>query len=188
MDELELIKKAKTDADSFEELYRIYEHLVYQIARNYFIMGADIDDIIQEGTIGLYKAVISFDENKQASFKTFASLCIKRQILSAIKSANTKKRKIMYQLFSKDEEKFYNLPSNKENPEESAISKENCNIIHDEIQTTLSIFEQTVLAYYIEGFSYMQISERMGVPIKSVDNALMRIRSKLSHFLSDIKN
>jgi len=186
MNELELIKKARTDENAFEKLLADYKLLVCKISRSYFIVGGDIDDLIQEGMIGLYKAINTYDENKNTSFKTFAILCIKRQIQTAIKKSNTNKSKMFHKLFGKDEINFFDVPSNKENPEENFISRENCNTINDAIKTTLSKMEQNVLSEYLQWYSYDQIANNLGMNKKSVDNALGRIRSKLSHFLSDI--
>ena len=186
MNEKELLKKAKTDDSAVEELLKKYKNLVLKIARHYFIVGGDIDDLTQEGMIGLYKAINSYCEEREANFKTFATLCIKRQILSAIKKANAKKNQVFMHLFDNSSLVFLDVPTNRENPEFNYISKENYNIINKEIQNNLSKMELQVLKEYLAGENYVDIAKKLNVQKKSVDNALARIRQKLTHFLDDI--
>ena len=186
MEENKLVEMAKTDEVAFETLLQNYKVLVSKIARSYYIVGGEMDDLVQEGMIGLYKAINSYDAQKQASFKTFATLCIKRQIQTAIKKAMSNKSKMFHSLIDNETISFLNIGSNKENPEKNYISQENYNIITDEIKNTLSKLEKKVLLQYLEGYTYDQIAENLNMNKKSVDNALNRIRNKLSHFLSDI--
>lgn len=188
MNDLELLQKAKTDESAVEELLTKYKSLVLKIARHYFIVGGDVDDLTQEGMIGLYKAMNSYCANKEASFKTFATLCIKRQIQSAIKRANTQKNQMFLNLFDNDSLEFYDTPSNRENPEVNYITKENYTVINNAINSKLSKLEIKVLTEYLAGKSYAEIAERLGLQKKSVDNALGRIRQKLSSVLGDICN
>ena len=188
MSEKELLQKAKTDDNAVEELLKQYKSLVLKIARHYFIVGGDIDDLTQEGMIGLYKAIHSYNETKEASFKTFATLCIKRQILSAIKKANTQKNQMFLHLFDNSSLVYLDTPTNRENPEFNFISKENYNIINHAIHNNLSKMELQVLREYLAGESYVDIAKKIGVQKKSVDNALGRIRQKLTHVLDDIYN
>jgi RNA polymerase sporulation-specific sigma factor len=185
MNELELLEKSKTDEKAVEKLLTMYKPLVLKIARGYFIVGEEIDDIVQEGMIGLYKAINSYEEEK-AGFKTFATLCIKRQILSAIKKANTNKSKMFWDLCDDQTLDFFLAPSNKENPENKIISKENYNLLNSTIQNSLSDLEKSVLKEYLAGGKYEEIANKLGMEKKSVDNALNRIRNKLLHLLDDI--
>lgn len=186
MNESELIQKAKTDKTAVEELLTKYKSLVLTIARRYFIVGGELDDLMQEGMIGLYKAINNFDENKNASFKTFATLCIKRQIQTAIRKANTNKNKVFCELFDNEQLAILEKPSNRENPEKNIISRENYNHLNQVINQTLSKMEKSVLREYLAGKSYEQIAQILQLQKKSVDNALNRIRQKLSHLLDDI--
>ena len=169
-----------------EEVLEEYKPLVVSIARRYFLAGADFEDLIQEGMIGLYKAVQSFDENAQASFMTFANLCINRQIQSAIKHANTDKNKVLNELtISGDdiEEKMNLIVSLEPNPEDKFISQQNMEYINNEIAKNLSQFERQVLNYYIEGLKYDDIALKLNVTRKTIDKTLVKIRKKLTFLL-----
>ena len=168
-----------------EEILRLYKPLVCKIARGYFLEGGEIDDLVQEGMIGLYKATKSFDKTKDASFKTFATLCITRQIQSAVRSANSKKNTFFLQLLDDSQPKLYDKPTNKENPESKIIAEQSYQQMQTDIQNLLSKKEYTILKVFLQGYSYEQIANLLGTTKKSVDNALARVRSKLSHLLSD---
>lgn len=169
-----------------EELMISYKPLVTKIARRYFIYSGDIDDLIQEGMIGLYKAIKNFDESKQASFKTFATVCITRQIQSAIRNANSKKNSLFNEILDNSDGNF-DVVSNKENPEINFISNQNYESILEGIKNLLSKKEMDILNEYLEGQSYDQIAKKFDIEKKSVDNALVRIRTKLSRYLDDKK-
>ena len=188
MEEKELLSLAKTDADAVEELLNLYKPLVSKISRRYFLISGGDDDLIQEGMIGLYKAIKNFDETKDASFKTFATLCITRQINSLIRREHSQKNDIFLDLFGSDIIENLDIPTNRENPEQNAISNQNLEYIKSQIKLLLSDFEERVLSLYLDGYSYSQIADECGVSKKSVDNALARLRLKLSHLLDDIKS
>ena len=175
----------RIDEENIDILLAKYKPLVIKIARQYFLVGGDIDDLVQEGMIGLFKATKSFDSQKNASFKTFATLCIKRQIQTAVKKLNALKNNVFNDLFDDKLLESIDTPSAKENPEEQAISKQKYQHIKNEIQNKLSEFEKQVLQKYLEGNSYDDISSDLNVAKKSIDNALSRIRSKLLHLLND---
>ena len=163
-----------------------YKPLVVSIARRYFLVGGDFEDLIQEGMIGLYKAVQGYDENSQASFLTFANLCITRQIQSAIKHANTKKNKVLNELtISGDdiEDKMNLIVSLEPNPEDKFISQQNMDYINKQIASNLSQFERQVLNFYIDGKKYDDIASLLNVTRKTIDNTLVKIRKKLSFLL-----
>lgn len=187
MNELELLKSAQTDENAVEELLKRYKPLVIKIARRYFLVCGDIDDLVQEGTIGLYKAIMAYNQEKEASFLTFATLCIKRQLQSLIRKENTQKNSVFLEIFdNEDMDKLINIPSNKENPEQVAISNQNMKYIKQEIKSQLSDFEYKVLQKYLNGMSYERIAVESETNKKSIDNALARLRAKLSHLLDDI--
>ncbi len=186
----ELIKKTKNGEESAENLlFSRYKDLVVKIARGYFIVGGDLEDLVQEGMIGLYKAVKNFSNEKEASFKTFAVLCIKHQIQTAIKAANTNKNKplssaVSFQSFTENgtSENLDFLPIDlvlDSTPEEKIIDKENFKNLNEKIKSHLSPLEFKVLKLYLQGYSYKEISASLNVTSKSIDNSLSRIKSKL---------
>lgn len=172
-----------------------YKNLVKKKAHAMYILGGDTDDLIQEGMIGLFKAVRDYREDKEASFLTFADLCVSRQIYNAV-SASKRKKHIPLNTYislysdSSDEENestalINNIYiSNSLNPEDMIIDKENEVIIEETIDESLSSFEKEVLDLYIAGVAYSQIAAILERTPKSVDNAIQRIRTKLSPLLS----
>lgn len=165
-----------------------YNDLVNMKASKFFIVGAEKDDIIQEGLIGLYKATKSFDVEKQNSFKTFANLCIERQLITAIKTSNRQKNIPLNSAFSlnqsayeeNDDTQIIEILETKtiEDPLETIAKKEYYNSIEKQINESLSDFERQVLHYYKQGKSYVAIAEKLGSKVKSVDTAIQRIRKK----------
>lgn len=190
----ELVKLINSGCSEAEEiLFHRYKNCVRSKARTYFLIGADSDDIVQEGMIGLYKAVRDFNPNKNISFKTFAELCITRQILTAIRTANRNKHSplnayisINSPAFGDDSDTtFSGIISNNRisNPEDIYILEETMKEQRLEISKKLSSFEKSVLDCYIEGCSYDEISVRLDKSTKSIDNALQRIKKKLVGFI-----
>lgn len=169
---------------NIEELMVSYKPLVSRIARRYFLYGGELDDLIQEGMIGLYKAIKSYDETKQASFKTFSTLCITRQIQSAIRSANSKKNIVLSEIIDKNLSDF-DVATNKENPEINFIQNQNYENFVGEIKNKLSKKEMEIFDCYLEGSSYEQIAQKLNIERKSVDNALVRIRTKILQILTN---
>ena len=189
----ELIARLRAGETAIEDyLMEKYKGLVRQKARAMFLIGGDTDDLIQEGMIGLYKAVRDYDSSREASFMTFASMCINRQMCTAVSSSNRKKHSPLNQYVSldtplvsemeEDSPKLADiLHSNIEtNPETLFINEESKISIEDSLVEMLSPFERKVLELQMEGMDYMAISERLARTPKSVDNALQRIRKKLS--------
>ncbi|MGL6113610.1 MAG: sigma-70 family RNA polymerase sigma factor [Cetobacterium sp.] len=182
-----IIKKAKDgDDDAFNEILKEFSNLILLKARKYFIVGGDQNDLFQEGVIGLFKAVKSFKENKDCSFKSFALLCIKRQILTAVSANNAYKNKYLNQAISDiyitDEEDFQysEYPSlNYYNPEEIFLLKEKLFFINKIAKSTLSPMEILVLKKIEEGFSYREIAEFLNISDKSADNCVQRIKRKI---------
>lgn len=170
-----------------------YKNLVKSKAKSMYILGADSDDLIQEGMIGLFKAIRDYDSGRDASFFTFADLCISRQIYTAVQASGRQKHSplntyisLYSSVTSKDEpgseeaELLSVLASKAElSPEEMVIDKENVESLEKTIERELSTFEKQVLDLYITGMSYVQIAKVLGKDEKSTDNALQRIKSKL---------
>ena len=185
------------DARAEEALYARYKQIVRSKARTYFLIGADREDIIQEGMIGLYKAVVDYQFDKNASFRSFAELCITRQIISAIKAATRKKHVPLntYISFNRPAYESENerplidvLTSTRiSDPEEVLIGRENYAAVADSIEHSLSRLERDTLGLYLYGYSYQQIADHLQVTSKSVDNAIQRVKKKLEARLNEIK-
>ena len=183
---------AAGDDDATEYLLSRYKNAVRSKARMYFLVGADRDDIVQEGMIGLFKAIRDFDKEKQASFKSFAELCVRRQIITAIKTATRKKHSplnsyisLSKPLFDDENEGCFAdfLDELEENsPEDLFIWKENAEAVGRKIDEALSKLEKEVLNMYLDGKSYQEIAKIMNRPPKSIDNALQRIKKKLEKY------
>ncbi|NLI54711.1 MAG: RNA polymerase sporulation sigma factor SigH [Clostridiales bacterium] len=185
------------DARAEETLYARYKQIVRSKARTYFLIGADREDIIQEGMIGLYKAVMDYQFDKQASFRAFAELCITRQIITAIKSA-TRKKHIPLNTYISFNRSVYEgenerplidvLTSTRiSDPEEVLIGRENYAAVADSIEHSLSKLERGALGLYLYGYSYQQIADALQITTKSVDNAIQRVKKKLEARLNEIR-
>ncbi|MFD4818472.1 RNA polymerase sporulation sigma factor SigH [Peribacillus butanolivorans] len=181
------------DSESLAFLINKYQNFVRAKTTPYFLIGADKEDLVQEGMIGLYKAIRDFREDRMTSFKAFAELCITRQIITAIKTATRQKHAPLNSYVSLDkplydEESNYTLMDmisgeKITNPEALIINKEKADDIELKISELLSDLERRVLALYIDGQSYVEISEELNTPVKSIDNALQRVKRKLERHL-----
>ena len=177
------------DEQALSFLLDKYKDLVNSKVGKYFIIGAEREDIIQEGMIGLYKAIRGFDHCKQNTFKTFANLCIERQLITAIKSSNRQKHMPLNSYLSLNTSAYDNDEDGTElietfevdtieDPLETIMKKESFDEIQKTMHKSLSKFEEQVLDRYIQGESYEIIAKRLDTPVKSVDNAIQRIRKK----------
>ena len=186
---IELIKSGDKYAIDF--LIEKYKDLVNMKVSKYFIIGAEKEDIIQEGMIGLFKAIQSFKSDKQNSFKTFANLCIERQLITAIKTSNRQKHMPLNSYLSLSASAYNNEDDDSdssmieffdshttEDPLETLTKKEYYQTVENAIDKSLSDFEKPVLRRFIKGESYVNIAESLNTPVKSVDNAIQRIRKK----------
>jgi RNA polymerase sporulation-specific sigma factor len=181
------------DEEALNFLINKYSSFICAKARSYFLKGADQEDLVQEGMIGLYKAIRDFREDKMASFKTFSEICINRQIFSAIKTANRQKQGPLNSYISlykplDNQDLNYTLidmvPEGKTtNPEALIINQENADERALKIADVLSKLEKKVWDLYIEGYSYLEVSRELNLPGKSIDNALQRIKRKLERHL-----
>ena len=182
----ELIQRLRAGETGIADyLIEKYKYLVRRKARAMFLIGGDTDDLIQEGMIGLFKAVRDYHPGKEASFVTFAQMCIDRQIYSAVQSSNRQKHMPLntYISLSQEDEESPLAQAWVETPEEIIIDRENTRALEDEIKSALSPMENTVLNYYLEEKSYADIGMLMDKNPKSVDNALRRIRTKIRNYL-----
>lgn len=195
----QLVELAKGSSDSYayEVLLERYKNYVRSKAKYYFLIGADREDIIQEGMIGLYKAIRDFKPDKLASFHAFAELCITRQIITAIKTATRQKHmplnsyvSLNKPMFEDDSERtLIDIISISKitNPEDIIIGQEELILIEKKIEELLSSFESEVLEAYLNGKSYQEISESLNRHVKSIDNALQRIKRKLEKVVEEQK-
>lgn len=183
----ELVKIARAgDSEAADVLVAKYKNLVRRKANAFFLIGGDTDDLIQEGMIGLFKAVRDYDETREASFLNFATICIDRQLRTAIERNNRKKHMPLNTYVSIDneedteplEETLKSLQA--VSPEELVIRAEDLSEIRRRVSEDLSPMEKEVLSLHLSGLSYVQIAETLGKNQKSVDNALQRIRKKLA--------
>ena len=189
MSDEDLITEIKSgDKSALEFLIGKYKELVNMKVSKFFMIGAEKEDIVQEGLIGLFKAIKSYNPEKQNSFKTFANLCIERQLITAIKSSNRQKHMPLNSYLSlnttayeEDEDSslidVFNAHQ-MEDPLETITKKEYYKTVETAIDKSLSDFEKQVLNRYMQGESYIQIAEKLDAPVKSIDNAIQRIRKK----------
>ena len=181
------------DVDASEYLLNKYKNFVRSKARSYFLVGADHEDIVQEGMIGLFKAIRDFRPDKLTSFRAFAELCVTRQIITAIKTA-TRQKHIPLNSYVSLNRPIYDEESDRTlmdvlsevqmaGPEELLISQEDYSSVENRISEVLSDLEMEVLNSYLEGKSYQEIAQDLGRHVKSIDNALQRVKRKLEKSL-----
>lgn len=196
MTDEEIVAQAQAaDGTALEFLLNKYKNFVRSRARSYFLIGADHEDIVQEGMIGLYKAIRDFKPDRLSSFRAFAELCITRQIITAIKTA-TRQKHIPLNSYVSLNKPIYDEESDRtlmdimtedaqSNPESMFIDREDLSVIRGKIGELLSELEKQVLDLYMDGKSYQEISEEMGRHVKSIDNALQRVKRKLTKLLEE---
>ncbi len=181
------------DSEALEYLITKYKNFVRAKARSYFLIGADREDIVQEGMIGLYKSIRDFKNDKLSSFKVFAELCITRQIITAIKTA-TRQKHIPLNSYVSLDKPIYDEDSDRtlldvicgstmSDPEELVINKEEFTGLEDKMSEILSDLERKVLMLYLDGRSYQEIAVDLCRHVKSIDNALQRVKRKLERYL-----
>jgi len=191
MKDEQIIRAIRTgDADAQDYLLGKYKPFVRMKSRAYFLAGADTDDLIQEGMIGLYKAMRDYNEDKAASFRSFAELCVTRQLITAVKLASRQKHKPLNTYISLHapaggdadtrEDILATLPApSAENPEEALIHREELRSMENRLGASLSELECRILSQYLRGASYNQIAENVCCTKKAVDNAIQRVKRKL---------
>ena len=198
-DEQIVLEVQKGDKQALSYLMNKYKELVNIKVSKYFMVGAERDDIVQEGLIGLFKAIKVFKKDKNNSFKSFANMCIERQLITAIKSSTRQKHmplnsylSLNASAYDNEEEngiELINTLDNKmvEDPLETVMKKEYYEQIESSIEKSLSTFEKQVLDGYVKGYSYVTIAKQLDSPVKSVDNAIQRIRKKaIKNMLNEI--
>ena len=198
-DEQIVLEVQKGDKQALSYLMNKYKELVNIKVSKYFMVGAERDDIVQEGLIGLFKAIKMYNQDKNNSFKSFANMCIERQLITAIKSSTRQKHmplnsylSLNASAYDNEEEngiELINTLDNKmvEDPLETVMKKEYFKQIETSIEKSLSTFEKQVLDGYVKGYSYVTIAKKLDSPVKSVDNAIQRIRKKaIKNMLNEI--
>ena len=186
------------DSVAVEYLLSKYKNFVRSKARSYFLIGADHEDIVQEGMIGLFKAIRDYQAERLSSFRAFAELCITRQIITAIKTA-TRQKHVPLNSYVSLNKPIYDEESDRtlmdvivegraQNPEELIIGRENLVSFRDQVDRVLSGLEQDVLNAYLDGKSYQEIADKLGRHVKSIDNALQRVKRKMEKFLEEAKS
>ena len=186
----ELISRLREGHEDIRDyLMEKHKNLVRKTARALYLIGGDNDDLIQEGMIGLYKAIRDFDPERGASFHTFADLCISRQLYTAVQASQRQKHQPLNSYVSLSDSDNEEQTSSRasyaandvrnRNPEELFIARENLEDMEELIEKKLSRFEREVLRYYLSGMNYSQIAETLGKSSKATDNALQRIKKKI---------
>lgn len=178
------------DKQAVDFILNKYKDFVEIRSLPYFMAGGERDDLVQEGLIGLYKAIKSYTDERKANFKTFAEICVVRQMISAVKSSTRKKNSPLNHYISihvpEDEMDTISgklIDIKNSDPESMLIEKEAADGMQDKINSILSDFEAEVLGYYLSGISYKEIAESIGKPAKAVDNALCRIKKKIEKYI-----
>ena len=186
-----LAKSGDTDAE--EELIKRYSILVKACSHACFLVGGDGEDLIQEGMIGLVSAIRNYSVDGGASFKTYAELCIKRRLYSAIRASYSKKNVSIDDCLSLESPFFDENQADTLNvlhhafqrgPEDEIIDRENTDRFRENFRSCLSKLEAEILGFYLKGLSYQEIASEINRPVKSVDNAVQRVRKKLAQFIS----
>ena len=194
-DEDVILRCHEGDERAMEHMLNRYKNFVRSKARSYFLVGADHEDIVQEGMIGLYKAIRDFRPDKQSAFHAFAELCVTRQIITAIQTATRQKHIPLNSAISLNKP-LYDDESDRtlldvivegkvSNPEDLLISQEDMARISSKMDEELSPLERDVLESYLDGKSYVRIAAELHRHVKSVDNALQRVKRKLGHYLRE---
>ena len=182
----ELIARIRSGETGVTEyLLEKYKPLVKKQARTMYLMGGENEDLIQEGMIGLFKAIRDYRGDKEASFYTFAQLCVDRQMYNAIQSSTRQKHQPLNSYISMNGEEWETQMGSKteQSPETIIIAQENAVQMEEKIRKQLSTFENEVLTLYLDGNNYQQIGEKMNKSSKSIDNALQRIKGKVRESL-----
>lgn len=190
-----LLQARAGDSRALDELMTSLRPMVTRIARGYFLTNGDSSDLIQEGMLGLYKAFLNYNLDSPVSFDAYAAICIRRQVISAVRSSLSKKNMPLNQYigigaqgglivehpeqFDEDEDFEFPLPSEELSPEERVVLYERTRELQERIKSVLSDFELQVLRQYLHGASYREIAKSLDKNAKSIDNAIMRIRTKL---------
>ncbi len=198
MTDEEIVRLAQSDdAYAFECMFERYRDYIKVVASRYFLVGGDREDVLQEGMIGFFKAVRDYKPDKGASFKSFATICVRGQIITAIKKATRNKHIPLNQAVSLNQPMYFNESSDRTlmdtlaepkecDPEIILLEKELLETIAQAVTKLLSDLELSVLVLYLRGVPYTEIARRINRPIKSVDNAIQRTKNKMGRHFKDL--
>lgn len=183
LDESALLTLAKqADIEATERLIQQYGRMVRAVARTYYLSGAESEDAIQEGMLGLLFAIRSYDSSRERSFSSYARLCVERRLISAWRAASSHKHDPLNCAVSLDKSPVDDCmdadQAREADPEQRLIHQEEQRESHERLRELLSFFEAQVLSLYLDGLSYTEIAERLHKPVKSIDNAIQRVRRK----------
>ncbi|MGL5378058.1 MAG: sigma-70 family RNA polymerase sigma factor [Cetobacterium sp.] len=192
MDTRDVMLAKSGDSEAIEKVFLRYKNDILRNSRNLYIKGGDVDDLLQEGYIGLIKAIKSFDDSREVCFSTFANLCIKRQIITAVKSSNSNKNLKLNTSIIGDKDinledlAQYSKPSlNYHSPEDILLGKELVNMLGDFLNNNLTPLEKKVFYYLCKQYKYNEIAELLNEPSKKIDNAIQRVKKKILTYLSE---
>ena len=195
---VDIIKKAQSgDQEAVNQILKNYENFIFLKSRDYFLLGADKEDILQEGMIGLIKAIKAYNADKETSFNTFAILCIKRQIITAIKASNAQKNMVLNSALGNSLETEDGKEINYSkgissgvtyNPEELYLGKEQITEFKKYLEKSFSQIEKEVFLYMVNGYNYREIAGRLGKSLKTIDNAMQRIKRKSEEWIIKSNN
>lgn len=189
--EINLIKSAqKGDIKAIDELFEKHKHYVLSISRKFYLIGGDKDDLMQEGMLGYFKAINTFDTSK-SEFLPYAKTLIVHQIVNAVKKANSGKSSFLNErmplnnqgeVILEDENRVFGLPNTSLSPENELLFNEDYLNLLNNVKSKLSTFENEILELYLNGYDYKDIMKKLNINYKSIDNALSRIKHKLRNF------
>ena len=180
-EQIKLINLAQNgDSKAVNQLLEDYQYIVRILARKYFLIGGDREDLHQEGMIGLYKAITSYDATKNAAFSTYASVCVNSQMKNAVKKSTRLKNQVLNTALSLQDVVYLEKLA-RVNPEDTLIEKHNYAERVEKINARLSALEKKVLVQYLQGLSYAEIAKNLNKNPKSIDNAIARIKIKLKN-------
>lgn len=182
-DEDLVILAKQGDLESINQLLYRYKTMVKSYARKFFLVGGETDDLIQEGMIALYNSIQDYSPDKNACFKTFATMCVKRQIYDAIRSASRNKHKPLNNFVSLYAPELECSLTNGNDPEAIYIAEESLQIIEEKIKELLNAEEKQIFELYLEGLSYLEIANYLDITVKKVDNKLQKIKRALKSSL-----
>ncbi|WP_300329517.1 sigma-70 family RNA polymerase sigma factor [Fusobacterium sp.] len=188
--ELKILMKAKAgDNESFEILLKKYEKYIYMNTKGYFLANGEKEDLVQEGIIGLLKGIKSYDSEREASFKTFVIMCMRRQIITAIKSSNSKKNKFINLSGNETDESLREeYAESSPNAEEIYLYKELMEEFTQYTKEHFSDLEKEVLEKLFQGYTYAEIAKQLDKPMKVIDNTYQRIKIKVKNWLKEFRN
>lgn len=188
----EIFLAQQGDEESIEKILNSYKRKIYKSTQQFFLKGGDRNDLVQEGFIGLIKAIKNYDEDKEASFNTFATLCIKRQIITAIKNQNLEKHKVIHAATQNQSHMLEEFETCKNissfeysSPEDILMGKELVRLLQEYLDKNLTKLEKKIFYYFCQQYDYIEISKILNESPKRIDNTIQRIKRKVKSYLKE---